>query len=258
MPKHDPIRCFDGKAEPYQPFWGWKAQDAASEPELTFYGPISEFAWWGDEITPKKFAEDLAKHGRNGPITIRMHSPGGDLFAAHAIAGMLRDYPGSKTVIIDGVCASAAVMVALSADTIKMQDAAYMMVHNPGFGSLYGWMDAFTLRQFADMLDTFTAGMLDGYENRTNLSREELSALLDAETWMTAAQALERGFVDEILTGGKPIKAQMPALKNFVNVPGELLNLSSETQPDARAFELEHEAQSLRDYIDVYLIKETA
>jgi ATP-dependent Clp protease, protease subunit len=256
MPKH-PIRVFDGVTQPYDAFWQWNPVNAAGEPELSFYGYISEFSWLEDDITPKKFQNDLKSFGKNGPITIRMHSGGGEIFAAHAIASMLRDYPGKKTVIIDGLCASAAVMVALSADKVKIQDAAYMMVHNPGYGSLWGWMDAGTLRQYADMLDTFRNGMLDAYANRTQKSREELAALLDAETWMTATEAVAAGFADEVLTGGKPIKAQQIALKNFVNVPGELLNFTSEIQPDPQAIEIEREAQSLRDYLDVYLIKET-
>jgi ATP-dependent protease ClpP protease subunit len=258
MPKSPPIRVFDGATQPYDSFWQWNPANAAGEPELSFYGYISEFSWLGDEITPKKFQNDLKNYGKNGPITIRMHSGGGEIFAAHAIAAMLRDYPGKKTVIIDGLCASAAVMVALSADKVKIHDAAYVMVHNPGYAGLFGWMDADTLRQYADMLDTFRTGMLDAYVNRTQKSRDELATMLDNETWMTATQAVNAGFADEVLTGGKPIKAQLNALKNFVNVPGELLNLSSEMQPDSLALEIEREAQSLRDYLDVYLIKETA
>lgn len=257
MAKDSPIRCFDGSAEPFQPFWQWKVEDAAQPAELSFYGVISEYSWLNDTITPAKFKQDLQNYGKNGPITIRMHSPGGEIFAAHAIASTLRDYPGKKTVVIDGICASAAVMVALSADKIQIQDAAYMMVHNPGFGALGGWLDAETLRKAADMLDIFTTGMLDAYQNRTSLTRDELQSMLDAETWMTANQAVANGFADEVLTGKKMPDQARSAVKNalikYVNVPGELLNISSDGEQIAAGLESEREAQSLRDYIDLYL-----
>lgn len=249
MGKFSPIRCFEGSAEPYAAFWRWSVLDAAKDGEggaqLDFIGQISEFSWLGDEVTPAKFAQDLETFGKGGPITIRMHSPGGEVFAAGAIASMLSAYKGKKTVVIEGLCASAAVMVALSADVVRISDTAYMMVHNPGYGSLYGWLDAETLRKFADNLVVFTDGMLTAYENRTGLGREVLAGLLDAETWMTAEQAVTMGFADEVIAGGGA-KARPNELKNFVNVPGELLNVVDD-QADA----LEREAESLRFEVDL-------
>lgn len=253
-----PIRVAQGSAKPLEPFWAWQARNDFGEAELSFYGYISEYSWLDDDVTPKKFKSDLARYGRNGPITIRMHSGGGELVAASAIASMLTAYPGRKTVVIDGLCASAAVIVALSADVIKIHDAAYMMVHNPGYGLLWGWMDAVTLRKYADLLDTFTSGMLDAYESRTGLDRGTLTSMLDAETWMTALEAVEKGFAHEVVRGNSPTppsESMKNMLTNFINVPAELLNLSSR-ESDPQDLESDREAQRLRDEIDLYCVKE--
>ena len=69
----EPVRIIEGSAKPYERFWNLRAaEDSESgEPEIEFYGPISEYSWWGDEITPSLFKEDLEKHGKGGPVTIR-------------------------------------------------------------------------------------------------------------------------------------------------------------------------------------------
>lgn len=262
--KHNPIRCFEGSAQPYEPFWSWNVRNAAdegAEPELEFYGFISEFSWFDDDITPRKFREELAQNGNGGPITIRIHSGGGELFAASAIASTLADYPGRKTVIIDGLAASAAVMVALAGDKVKIHDTAYMMVHNPSYGFLLGYLDADTLLNFADKLELMREGMLDAYSNRTGLAREVLSKMLDDETWMTAEQAVDLGFADRVIKSGKKARKNESAsienaLKNYVNVPPALLNLSSVEAAPVDTEELEAQAQRLRTRIEPYFKKE--
>lgn len=229
--KAQPIRVVEGSAKPYEPFW--KVKDAAEtggDPEIDFVGYISEYSWMGDEITPKKFKEDLYAAGKGGPITIRMHSGGGEIFAAAAIRAMLIDYPGKKTVKIDGIAASAAVAIALAGDEIKIFDTSYMMVHNPGYGFLMGYLDSDTLEKFAEQLKVFRQGLLDAYGNKTGLDPKQLSKMLDAETWMTAEQAVQLGFADEVITGGSPIRKDITeAVRNYVNVPPALLNAADES-----------------------------
>lgn len=230
---NNPIRVVEGNAKPYEPFW--QVRDAAQtggDPEIDFVGYISEFSWFGDEITPKKFKDDLYNVGKGGPVTIRMHSGGGEIFAAAAIRAMLIDYPGKKTVKIDGLAASAAVAIALAGDTVKIFDTSYMMVHNPGYGALMGYLDADTMEKFAAELRLFKEGLLNAYESRTRLDRKALSAMMDEETWMTAQQAVELGFADEVITGGSPIKKDLAeTVRNYAHVPQELLNLVT-TSPD--------------------------
>jgi ATP-dependent protease ClpP protease subunit len=222
------IRVVEGNAKPYEPFWQVRnATETGGDPEIDFIGYISEYSWLGDEITPKKFKDDLYAAGKGGPITIRMHSGGGEIFAAAAIRAMLLEYPGRKTVSINGLAASAAVAIALAGDVVKIYDTSYMMVHNPGYGGLMGYLDADTLQKFADELRLFREGIISGYQTRTGLNREKLAEMMDAETWMTGAQAVELGFADELVTGGKPVQ-QDPTIQNYVNVPAALLNISGQ------------------------------
>lgn len=234
-----PIRVLQGDAKPFEPFWRvMNADQTGGQPEISFMGSISEYSWMGDEITPKKFKNDLYEAGKGGPITIRMHSGGGEIFAASAIRSMLLDYPGEVTVCIEGLCASAAVAVALAGNKVQIRDTAYMMIHNPLYSFFMAALDATTMEKFAAELRVFKDGILSAYEARTGLGLDEISSMMDAETWMTASKAVELGFADEVLTGGKPVKVDASAM-NYVNVPSVLLNAAvdvpeSETSEDGQ------------------------
>lgn len=263
----DPIRCFSGNAKPFEPFW--KVRDAVDggTPEIEFYGFISEYSWMGDEITPMKFKADLKRVGNGGPITVRINSGGGEIFAASAIRAILADYPGRVTARIDGLCASAAVAVALAADEIQIQDTAYMMVHNPGYALLVGYMNSEALLKFASELELFKEGLLNAYVTRTGLTREALSAMLDEETWMTAQDAVELGFANTVITGAKPVRQDQgltSVLQAYTHVPPELWQavntvnapLEAGSSDPAAAEETEREAQALRTHIQTILTKE--
>jgi ATP-dependent Clp protease protease subunit len=229
--KTQPIRVVEGSAKPYEPFWQVRdAAETGGDPEIDFNGYISEYSWFGDEITPKKFKEDLYNIGKGGPITIRVHSGGGEIFAASMIRAMLIDYPGKKTVKVDGIAASAAVGIVLAGDEIKIIDTAYMMVHNPGYSFLMGYLDADTLEKFAGQLKVFRQGILETYVHKTGLDPKQISKMLDEETWMTAEQAVRLGFADEVITGGNPIRKDVTeAVRNYMNVPPALLNAADES-----------------------------
>ena len=126
-----PMRVLEGSAKPYEPFWRVvdAAESESGEPEIEFYGYISEYSWWDDDITPAKFKADLLNIGKGGPVTVRINSGGGEVYAASAIRAMIVDYPGQVTTRIDGLCASAATLVAMAGDVVKMQDSAYFMIH---------------------------------------------------------------------------------------------------------------------------------
>lgn len=191
-------RVLPGSGQPFERFW--KVVDAATsesgEGELWFYGPISEFSWAGDEITPKLMRDDLAKFG-DKPITLRIHSAGGEVFAASAIRSMLMAYPGHVTAKIEGLCASAATYVAMAADTVQMQDSAFFMVHDPWTIAM-GGVKEFT--QVVKMLKALKKGIIETYQNKTSQSSEVLEKMMEDETWMSAQKALELGFVDEVIT----------------------------------------------------------
>ena len=93
-------------------FWKFCNQ-VGNTVELLLYGDISQTSWWGDEVTPRQFAEELAGLGALDKIVVRINSGGGDVFAAQAIGNQLEQHPAEVTAKIDGLCASAATIVAL-------------------------------------------------------------------------------------------------------------------------------------------------
>lgn len=178
-------------------FWKFKnsADDAA---ELLLYGEISDASWYGDEVTPKKFAEDLAACAGKD-LTVRVNSPGGDVFAAQAIYNQLKAYAGKVTVKIDGMCASAATVIACSGETVIMPSNTIYMIHNPK-SALLGYYDAVQLGKVSDRLMTVKQTIVNVYMGRVGnvLSEVQVKHKMDSEEWMTADKAKEYGFVDEI------------------------------------------------------------
>ena len=154
MPQREPIRCFHGNAQPFQPFWTIvnAAESSSGQTELAIDGVISEFSWLGDEVTPQKFKDDLYNIGQGGPVLMRINSPGGDVIAASKMRAIMTDYPGDITVQVDGLAASAAVIVAISGKQLQMMDSAYLMIHDPAVMVLGAMLDIETLGKLQDNL----------------------------------------------------------------------------------------------------------
>ena len=178
-------------------FWKFK-NNADGEAELLLYGEISDASWYGDEVTPKKFAEDLAACGGKN-LTVRVNSPGGDVFAAQAIYNQLKAYAGKVTVKIDGMCASAATVIACAGETVIMPSNTIYMIHNPK-SAMLGYYDAVQLGKVSDRLTTVKQTIVNVYMGRVGnaLSEVQVKHKMDSEEWMTADKAKEYGFVDEI------------------------------------------------------------
>ncbi|MCY9511873.1 Clp protease ClpP [Paenibacillus larvae] len=174
-------------------FWNMK-KTANNSGELTLYGTVSEYSWWGDDITPQQFRDDLYALGDVDDITVRLNSPGGDVFAGLHIYQVLKEHKANVTVRVEGFAGSIASIIAMAGDKVIMPKGSMMMVHNPWTFTMGESSD---LRQTADILDTIRDALVEVYMARTGLQEEELNSLLDSETWMTSAQAVEKGFADE-------------------------------------------------------------
>ena len=109
---------------------------------------------------------------------------------------MLMDYPADVTVQIDGVAASAASVIAMAGTTVRMSPTALMMVHNPWTTAMG---DAEEMQKAIDLLSEVKESIINAYQIKTGLSREKLSNIMDAETWLNAHKAKELGFCDEVL-----------------------------------------------------------
>lgn len=200
---------------PTSKFWQVK-NEVNGNGEILLYGPIAgESSWWGDEVTPKAFAEDLESlNGKD--VTVRINSGGGDVFAAHAIHNQLIAYKGKVTVVIDGLAASAATIIAIAGDRIIMPSNALFMIHNPAIG-LSDYYGADELAKAVEALNTIKESIVAAYRKRCKVSADELAAMMDAETWMGAAECLEKGFVDEIQGSVSPVLNGNSLVVNSVN-----------------------------------------
>lgn len=176
-------------------FWRFVENKAESgQPRtLLFEGVIAEETWWGDEVTPKQFRDELNQGA--GDILVRINSPGGDVFAANQIYTMLKEYPGAVTVMIDSLAASAATVVAMAGDRVLMSPPAMMMIHNPAAGA-YGGVPE--MQACIDLLEQAKEGIINAYQTKSGRRREEISTMMDAETWMSSGRAVDLGFADEV------------------------------------------------------------
>lgn len=179
-------------------FWNWIKDEDESVPDmertLFLNGMISDETWYGDEVTPQLFKDEL--NAGNGNITVWINSPGGDVFAAAQIYNMLRDYKGSVTVKIDGIAASAASVIAMAGNTVCVSPVAMMMIHNPATMAMG---EAKDMQKAIVMLNEVKESILNAYESKTGLTRARLSHMMDDETWFNAKKAVELGFADKIL-----------------------------------------------------------
>ena len=179
-------------------FWKIRNEADMEQAEMLLYGEIASETWWGDEVTPKDFAADLNALGGKD-LLLRINSPGGDVFAANAIQNQLKDYKGKVTAKIDGMCASAATIVACGADTVTMPANAVYMIHNPAVG-LIGYYDSGELAHMSTYLATIKDTILASYQQKVGdtLTKVKLSHMMDNETWMSAEEALANGFIDTV------------------------------------------------------------
>lgn len=169
---------------------------AAKEEEasITIYDAIGE-SWDGQGFTAKRMSAALRNIGAR-PVSVYVNSPGGDFFEGVAMYNMLREHKAKITVRVMGLAASAASVIAMAGDEILMGDGAFLMVHNAwavAIGNRHDMADA------SARLAPFDDAMAEVYAARTGLSKAETSALMDKETWIGAAQAVEDGFATGLI-----------------------------------------------------------
>lgn len=217
-------------------FWNFKeakSGENSAPAELVLYGDISETSWWGDEITPKLFDSDLAALGDVDEICVRINSGGGDVFAANAIYTRLKDHKARITVKIDGWAASAATIIAMAGDVIKIPANGVFMIHNPQMG-VHGYYEAEDFVKLSEELAVIKQSIINGYCLKTGKSESEISALMDKETWYDGKQAVESGFCDVLMFSDVQTEVENAnrvvvnsvavSLSEYSNVPKSLLN----------------------------------
>ncbi|MEB8121787.1 Clp protease ClpP [Staphylococcus xylosus] len=186
--------------------------------EIYIYGDIVSSKWDETDVTAVDFKNELNQLGDVSEIDVHINSAGGNVFEGHAIYNMLKMHKAKVNIYVDALAASIASVIAMSGDIIFMHKNSFMMIHNSWIMTLGNSKD---LRQTADLLDKTDQSSNNAYlDKATNLSEEELKQLLEAETWLTADEALEKGLADEIL-GASEIAASISkdSYQMFKHVP---------------------------------------
>lgn len=169
--------------------WYHLKADADKPPVLSIFDDIGAYG-----VSAKNFLNDL-RAVASDTLDVEINSPGGDVFAGLAIYNGLRASGKTINVKVLGLAASAASLIAMAGDSIEMPENSFMMVHNP-WGFAMGGADE--MRSTADVLDKIGASLVSTYAKRTGKSDEEITALLAAETWMTAQEAVDAGFATTV------------------------------------------------------------
>lgn len=179
-------------------FWQFRnLADDGEKAELLLYGDISERSWWEDAATPKRFADDLAALGDVKEITVYINSGGGDVFAANTIGNMLERNAATVTVHIDGLCASAATIVACHADKVVAAADSSYMIHPVSMG-ICDYLTAEDMKNCLKALETIRSNIIALYAKKSGKTEDECAKWMDETNWWTSAEAKEKGFVDEV------------------------------------------------------------
>lgn len=205
MPKKITFR--NGAIAPVR-FWNMAEIDGDTA-EVTLYGDVvsqQPTDWWSGEplpgqyISPEGFAEDLAQIKNKKVINIKINSLGGDVYTALAIHNALKDLPGTKNVIVEGIAASAASVIAMAGDTIKLYPGSIMMIHGVA-GFFYDYFQIGDLKKIIRAMDASERAIAAIYAAKTGTDETTLRGMMERETWMTGAEAISKGFADELIEG---------------------------------------------------------
>lgn len=191
---------------------GLKVEAAGSEATIYIYDPIG----W-PFVEARQVAQALAGITAE-TLNVRINSPGGDVFEARAIMTHLNAFAGKVVAHVDGVAASAASVIMLASDEVRMARGAFVMIHNP-WGFAIG--DAREMRKSAELLDKVTDELVKDYAAASDQDEKTIRDWMDAETWMTAEEAIANGFAHEIVEGRQAATA-MHNLSAYARAPAAL------------------------------------
>ncbi|HEV7405170.1 MAG TPA: head maturation protease, ClpP-related [Chthoniobacteraceae bacterium] len=184
---------------------------AADSVEIAILDEIGAYG-----VGSKAFNAELKKHtGKR--VLLRLNSPGGSVVEGNAIANALRRHKGGITVQIDALCASMATLLSTCGAPVKMAENGLFMIHNPSANYVSG--DAGDLRKTADLLDKMKGTLVAAYVAKTGKPAAEIQQAMDDVTWLSADEAKEWGFVDEITDRVTDPKAFFDLTKLFANAP---------------------------------------
>ena len=202
--------------------------------ELTLYGDVCDrqpVDWWtgepiaGQFITPEGFAEDLAQIKDKAQITIKLNSCGGDLYTGIAIHNALKALNGHKTVVIEGIAASAASVIACAGDEVQVYPGSIIMIHGAAV-CVMDYLNAEDLKKVQKNLEAANSAAAQIYHEKTGLELETLRSMMKVETWMVGPDAVEKKFANTLLTADGP-SMSLTADKKVLLVAGVRHDMSA-------------------------------
>ena len=202
----------------------WYAIRARAEgAEVSIYDEIGAYG-----VSAKSFLDELGALPDDGPLTLRLNSPGGSVFDAVAIYNALKRHAGPVSVWIDGIAASAASYIAMAGDEVVMPENAFLMIHDPS-GFVMGTAE--DMRAMAEALDKIKGSLVAGYVAKSGGAEDDIAALMAKETWLDAAEAVELGFADRL---AEPVRiAARFDVGRFRNAPPALVEAVDAAAGDA-------------------------
>lgn len=174
--------------------------------KIVLNGPVIPSAyqrvydWFEQEAVSPSKVSALLENASGEELEIKINSPGGDVYSASEIYALLNEYPARIEVVITGLAASAATIIAMAGDVTKIYETAMFMIHNP---SSAAQGDYRAMQKAADFLKNANEVVVAAYVNKTGKTKEELLDLMNNESWFSPQAALDAGFVDEIIVGKK-------------------------------------------------------
>lgn len=208
-------------------FWNVVTSNDTDSAEITLYGDVLDSLprdWWTNEviegqyITPEGFMDDLAAVRGKSEVVIKLNSCGGDVYTGIAIHNALKGLSGHKTVIVEGIAASAASVIACAGDEVQVYPGSIMMIH--GVSTMFAdWMTLADLKKAVKSVDAVERSLAAIYSTKTGIEAEAVRNMMANELWMTGAQAIEKGFADTML-GDNGMTASLSADKKMLLVAG--------------------------------------
>jgi ATP-dependent protease ClpP protease subunit len=199
-----------------------------NEAEATLYIYDVIDAFWG--VSAKMVIDAIAQAGDATTLNIRINSPGGDVFEARAIIEAIKRFDGKTIAHIDSLAASAATGIACAADEVLMAEGAFYMIHN---ASGFAWGDKTALRETADLLEKVEGAIVADYTGKTGKDAADIVAWMEAETWFSAAEAIDHGFVDGLAPTAEKVKNTWN-LAAYSKAPAALLEPDPPPEPESQ------------------------
>lgn len=228
--------------------WTFTAK-AGGELEVLLYDEIGADLF-GEGQTAKAFAEDLKAAGSVSKIHLRVNSPGGSVFEGLAIYNTLLSHGATVTAQVDGIAASIASVIIMAASKISIAANGIIMIHNPHVMTAG---DADDMRKMAETLDKVKSSMISAYMRHAKKSKNQIGSLMDAETWMSASEAIDAGFAEEVTNPDDGNVQDMAAhfISKFSNVPAQIAARLRAPRPEPSRGVTEEERSRLAQRVEL-------